>query len=186
MKFFQGILLLLILASCSTPPPLNDKFETATGKTVELNQYLKENDGLVVLYLSPECPLCQNYSVAIRDLEDQFRGKKIEFVGVVSGDFYPKEQVAEYQVKYKMNMDILLDPDFIISDYYRAQLTPEAHVLDNKGKLMYRGAIDNWAISLGKKRLRATSNYLHDALSNFVTGERIDPKVTEPVGCYIE
>lgn len=186
MKLFQFIFLFLILVGCTTKPPLDDNFETALGKTVQLSKYLEDNDGLVVLYLSPECPLCQNYSVAIHDLEDQFRGKKIEFVGVVSGNFYPKEQVAEYLKTYKMNMDILLDPDFIISDFYQAQLTPEAHLLDSKGKLMYRGAIDNWAISLGKKRLRATSNYLRDALSNFISGKRIDPKVTEPVGCYIE
>ena len=186
MKYLPPIFLFLILVSCSTRPPLNDKFQTANGKTVELSQYLKDNDGLVVLYLSPECPLCQNYSVAIRDLEDQFRGKKIEFVGIVSGGFYPKEQISEYVKTYKMNMDIILDPEFIISDFYQAQLTPEAHLIDQNGKLMYRGAIDNWAISLGKKRLRATSNYLYDALSNFITGERIDPKVTEPVGCYIE
>lgn len=186
MKYHLLIFFGLILISCSTKPPLNNQFETSSGKTVELSQYLLNNEGLVILYLSPECPLCQNYSVAIRDLEDQFRDKKIEFIGVVSGDFYPKEQIADYAKTYRMNMDILLDPKFVISDFYAAQLTPEAHLIDPNGKLLYRGAIDNWAISLGKKRLHATSNYLHDALSNYLTGERIDPKVTEPVGCYIE
>lgn len=178
--------ILLCTLGCSDRPPIHESFNTAGGETVELDQYLKSHQGLVVFYLSPECPLCQNYSVAIGKLEDEFRKKSIEFIGVVSGDFYPKEQVADYRETYNMDMDILMDPEFILSEYYSAQLTPEAHLLDRHGKLMYRGAIDNWAISLGKKRLRATAHYLQDALESFIAGERIDPKVTEPVGCYIE
>lgn len=186
MKRYGFLCLILIMAGCSAGPPLNDVFETAQGKSVKLTQYLEDNTGLVILYLSPECPLCQNYAVAIRELEDKFRSRHIDFIGVVSGNFYPRDEVVDYAKTYQLHLDILMDPDFVISDYYRAQLTPEAHLINKEGKLLYRGAIDNWAISLGKKRIRATAHYLSDALVNFLSGKRIDPKVTEPVGCYIE
>ena len=83
-------------------------------------------------------------------------------------------------------MEMLFDPDFKLAHYYGATTTPEAVFIDKNGKLLYKGAIDNWAISLGKKRLEATAHYLRDAVENHLSGNVIDPKETKPVGCFIE
>lgn len=181
-----GILLLSFgFLSCTDAPPLKITFEDTDGATQMVSNYLDEN-GLVMLFLSPECPLCQNYTVAIRSLQKEYAAKGIPFIGIVSGNFYTKEQVRRYQVKYNLEMDILFDPDFKLSEYYGATVTPEAAFLDKKGELKYRGAIDNWAISLGKKRLNTTEHYLSDALDNFLSGNKINPDETKPVGCFIE
>lgn len=139
-----------------------------------------------MLFLSPECPLCQNYTLAIRGLEQEFSSNNIPFVGIISGNYYTKEEVRSYKAKYDLEMDMLFDPDFSLSQFYGATITPEAVLIDKKGDLQYRGAIDNWAISLGKKRLNITEHYLTDALNNFLSGNEIDPQETKAVGCFIE
>lgn len=171
---------------CKQKPPLDLPYQDATGSTHYLSQYLDENDALVLLFLSPECPLCQNYAVAMRELREAYSDKNIHFSGVISGEFYSKEEVAEYQDQYLLEMEMLFDPEFKLAHYYGATTTPEAVLINKEGKLMYKGAIDNWAISLGKKRLEATAHYLRDAMDNYLLGNKIDPKETKPVGCFIE
>lgn len=186
MKRWVFVLCVGFLMSCASEPPLDVEFEGATGGSHKPAEYLENNEGLVLLFLSPECPLCQNYAVAMRSLRDSYSEKNIYFMGVISGDYYSKEEVRNYQNHYDLEMEMLFDPDFKLANYYGATATPEAVLTDKKGKLMYRGAIDNWAISLGKKRLEASAHYLRDAMDNLLSGNKIDPKKTKPVGCFIE
>lgn len=83
-------------------------------------------------------------------------------------------------------MPILLDPKIKLADQLNATITPEAVVLTDRGNVIYTGAIDNWAISLGQKRLQATAHYLSDAIKNYLSGEEIAPTKTKAVGCFIE
>src|SRR5690554_4684546 len=186
MKRWLFILLVGILAACANQPPLNVEYKDALDKSHTPAEYLESNDGLVLLFLSPECPLCQNYAVAMRELRKAYSEKNIRFLGVISGDYYAKEEVHDYQVQYDLEMEMLFDPDFKLAHYYGATATPEAVLTDKNGKLLYRGAIDNWAISLGRKRLEASAHYLRDAMEDFLSGNKIDPKETKPVGCFIE
>jgi|SRR5690554_2774599 len=186
MVKYSIVLLLLIMMSCSAKPPLEVNFEDTKGNINSIADYLEEKNGMVMVFLSPECPLCQNYTVALRRLEKEYASREIPFAGVISGNFYSKEEVRRYKLKYDLEMDILYDPEFKLSEYYGATTTPEAVFIDTSGKLKYRGAIDNWAISLGKKRLNTTEHYLSDALDNFLTGNKINPRETKPVGCFIE
>lgn len=180
--FIIGFLLL----SCTDEPPLKMTFTDSFGAPISLNSSIAENKGAVLLFLSPECPLCQNYSVVINEAKNTFSQKGISFIGIVSGDYYTTDEVNRYKAKYDIEFDILFDQDFKIAEFYHATTTPEAVLINQEGKLMYRGAIDNWAISLGKKRLEATDHYLKDALESFLSGNEIHPKITKPVGCFIE
>lgn len=183
---FVFLLLSFFTIGCMNQAPLEEDFEDTAGKTKSAASYLENKSGLVILFLTPECPLCINYTAAMRKLEKEYTARDISFVGIISGEFYTKEEVRRYKSKYKLEMDILFDTRFLLSKYYGATTTPEAVFIDHTGKLKYRGAIDNWAISLGKKRLNTTEHYLSDALDNYLLGNKIDPEKTKPVGCRIE
>ena len=107
-------------------------------------------------------------------------------MGVVSGDFYSVSEVKIFLLKYKMDMPVIMDPEFLLARHYGAEITPEVHLLDREGNAVYRGAIDNWAISLGQKRPKVTRHYLADAVEAHLSGGNIDPAKTDAVGCYIE
>ena len=52
------------------------------------------------------------------------------------------------------------------------------------GTITYSGLIDNWATSLGQKRLVITEKYLEQAIKDQLNGKQTFKK-TIPVGCLI-
>jgi len=180
------LLIALFATGCTNTRPFDEKFEAVSGEFIAPSVQMGNNRGLVMLYLSPECPLCQNYTVAINDIITKYRDSGFAFMGVVSGDFYPRDEILKYQVRYDLDLRIIQDPEFKLAKYYDAKITPEAHLIDRDGNVIYRGAIDNWAISLGQKRRKPTAHYLASALNAFSENREIDPKETKPVGCFIE
>jgi len=151
-----------------------------------LTESIKQNELSVLLFLSPECPLCQNYAPTIQKIQNTFSDKHVSFYGIVSGEFYSREDILKYKLKYGLDLPILLDPEIKLADHFNASITPEVVVLTNNTDVIYTGAIDNWAISLGQKRLQASAHYLNDALSNYLNGKKIAPMKTKAVGCFIE
>ncbi|HKL40591.1 MAG TPA: redoxin domain-containing protein [Cryomorphaceae bacterium] len=180
------ILILLISVSCAERAPIGEKFATVDRSEIQLDSALSKKAGIALLFLSPECPLCQNYSVTIDRIQDSFKNENIAFYGVVSGEYYSESDIKGFLIRYKLDLPILLDPKFKLAGYYEATTTPEVVLIGEDGEELYQGAIDNWAISLGQKRLTITEHYLEDALSAHLQGKEINPKKTKAVGCFIE
>lgn len=137
----------------------------------------------VLLLLSPECPLCQNYAPVTAKL--QLKYPDVAFYGIVPGAAYSAKEVAEFSRKYKVNFPVLIDKNHFLTKYIKGTTTPEVLVINRMGAITYRGLIDNWAVSLGKKRQVITENYLDEALSLLITKKTTAYKETKPVGCLI-
>ena len=165
---------------------LNKRFDLTNGQYLTLDSALQENEFSVLLFLSPECPLCQNYSVKFSEIIEEYNNESIGFYGVLSGKYYTREEMNEFLKKYELDLPIIEDPAFNLANHYGATITPEAVLISPSGKDLYQGAIDNWAISLGQKRIKTTEFYLNDALPASLQGKEIDPSRTKPIGCYIE
>ncbi len=183
---FSLLLLSILFISCSEESALDNRYEVLESKPINLKAEIQKNRLNVLLFISPECPLCQNYAPTIGDIQYSFTDQDVKFFGIVSGDFYSRKSILKYKLKYGINMPILLDQEIRLAEELKAQITPEAVVLNDRGSIVYMGAIDNWAISLGQKRLQATAHYLRDALSNYLNGKKVKPTKTEAVGCFIE
>ena len=180
------ILTILILGSCGKKSPLGQKFAMLDKTEVRLDTVLVNHFSNVLFFLSPECPLCQNYSVTIDRIQEDFEKKDVAFYGVVSGLYYSDSEIEGFLIKYDLDLPVILDPEFSLANHYEATTTPEVLVINRNSEALYQGAIDNWAISLGKKRLTITERYLENALSAHLDGEEINPKKTKAVGCFIE
>ncbi len=140
-------------------------------------------DLLVIAFLSPECPLCKNYSTKLVSLKNKY-SKKVDFIGIIPGSFEQKD-VIEFQKNYMPSWQLVRDSSLHLTNYLGGKVTPEVLVIDNKnGHLIYKGAIDNWLVSLGKPRNKVTNYYLDVALNNFINNKPSIP-FTKPVGCLI-
>ena len=64
-------------------------------------------------------------------------------------------------------------------------ITPEAAVYDAKGRLTYRGRLDDRYSAIGIERAAATRHDLHDAIAATLAGTPIKDNRTQAVGCYI-
>lgn len=59
-------------------------------------------------------------------------------------------------------------------------------IFNTHGKLVYQGAIDNWAVDLGQKRQVITAFYVRDVLQAMIDDAPIPYTKTTAVGCFIE
>lgn len=138
----------------------------------------------VFIFLSPECPLCQNYTRTLNALNRQY-ARKVQFYGIIPGKTYTAEAITAFAEKYKINYPLYIDGSLRLSRYLQASATPEAILLDQGNELVYKGAIDNWLVDLGKQRIKATENYLQDAIALALQHELPAIKRTKAVGCLI-
>ncbi|MFM1876644.1 MAG: hypothetical protein RL266_2381 [Bacteroidota bacterium] len=145
-----------------------------------------ENALTVIYFLSPECPLCINYTLAMRNLEQDFASDSIAFYGVYSKEWYSPSEVDSFAMKYDLSFDMLFDGGNTLAHELGATTTPEVFVINRQGQILYSGKIDNWVNDLGKKKPEVSDHYLENALIAWREGKPINPKYTKPIGCLIE
>ena len=176
-------LLLALLVAC-TPEEIALRDELGNEESfAALN---KSQEANVWLFFSPECPLCINYVPTFRDMLAEWQGDSVMFRAVVSGTYYDASDMQAFRQKQQIELPVYFDPSHKLRKAYRASITPEVLLVDREGKMLYRGAIDNWAISLGKKRLKVSEHYLRDAVDQFLAGKKIETTRTQAIGCFIE
>lgn len=139
----------------------------------------------VLFFLGPECPLCQDYSIAMESLYQTYHDK-VDFLAVFSGKHYNNDKIQRYISEYIPHIKWTKDPDFAISSYYEASITPEAILLDQDGTIQYQGKIDNWLGELGRRRQKVDVFYLKDAIEAIINHKEIPIKRTKAIGCFIE
>ncbi len=154
------------------------------GETVSLVD-IKKHKASVFVLLSPECPLSQNYTLILHNLERKFRSKNIKFYIIIPGSDFSFEEITDFEKQYNVTATVLLDNKYLLTKALAATVTPEAIIADQEGKKIYQGKIDNWAFALGKKRQVITEYYVEDALYAHLENQPITTKQTTPVGCFI-
>jgi thiol-disulfide isomerase/thioredoxin len=136
------------------------------------------------VFLSPECPLCQNYTRTLNQLEHQY-AIKVTIHGIVPGKTWKTSDLTSFAAKYKLAFSLEQDRDLKLTHSLHATTTPEAILLGSDNTVIYQGAIDNWYKALGRASGKPTQNYLQDAIDYTLRHKQPPIKKTEPVGCLI-
>ena len=159
-----------------------DTLETSTidGKKVDLS---KGKSALV--WLAPDCPLCQSYSASFVELKNQY-GDQISFYGVIPGNYYSKNEIDFFIDSFAFTPDIIADKDFKLTQSIGATVTPEFFLLDSGMQVKYRGKFDDWATDLSRKKLKPTKHYFKNAIEALSIDSPISIQSTTPIGCVIE
>jgi len=136
--------------------------------------FLKEQigkSGLVVIFSNPECPRCQKYKGVLKNIHGQFKvDGQINFIGFFAGMIYSEASILQYVRKNKIDFSVFKDLNFYSIDFLKATLTPEVYILDSSLNVKWKGLIDNWFFSLGRRRGQPTEFYLNDNLDSLIVG----------------
>lgn len=164
---------------------LNKFTLTDTQGTKHSLTQIASNKATVLVFLSPTCPLCQKYSLTLRNLAADYAPKGVAFYGIAPGKNYTNTEFNDYATEYLIKFPILTDPKLKLTKKLNATITPEVVVFNARGQVVYQGKIDNWYESIGTRRSVITEHYLADALE--ATLANTQPKVTKTtaVGCFI-
>lgn len=185
MRILLTLLFCLLLCQARSQAG-SRKFSRAELKTIEGKRYLLENEkGIcVIVFLSPTCPLSQKYTLTLNELAKSF-ADTVRFFGVFAEAKPEPSEYAAFKTKYHIRFPLLLDSKKTLVRNLSATVTPEAFVI-SKGNVIYHGAIDDWAISLGKMRYSASTNFLESAIHAAIADKIPVTSYQNPVGCYID
>ncbi len=139
---------------------------------------------VLFIFLSPECPLSQNYSVALNELYLHYKAE-VKVYGIFPGKAYKNNEITKFISKYTIRFPVFVDTEKKLTNYLHASVTPEVILLTTQSLLIYRGAIDNRVQDLGVKRVKVTNYYLKDAIEQTVQKKHVLLKRTSAVGCLI-
>ena len=149
-----------------------------------IGQSFADKPFTLFIFLSPECPLCQNYSPLLKDLYQQYKDN-IHFFGIIPGKAYTVQAVKDYANHYGLTFPLLIDSLQNLTKYLQASITPQVILLNDKAEMLYKGALDNRLQSLGKKRVIVTEHYLKDAIEQSFNHKTVLQKRIKAVGCKI-
>src|SRR5262249_26122550 len=120
----------------------NLQFTDADGKTLSLHD-LKGKKAIVLVFLSFDCPISRSYAQPLADMAKEFAANGVAFIGLTVNQDETPAEVAKHAKEFNLTFPVVLDRKLAAADAVKAEITPEAFVLDGDFVLRYRGRIDN-------------------------------------------
>jgi peroxiredoxin len=141
---------------------------------------LKGENGVLIVFLSAQCPVVEMYNKRINSLAAEYKEKGINFVGLYSNATECLNWVKHHSRKeYKFKT--LIDEKNVIADKFGAQYTPEVYYFNSDDVLDYHGAIDN-----DRSGRNIETLYLKTAFDQKLAGQKIKQRDTRAFGCSIK
>ncbi len=141
---------------------------------------------VVFVFLLRDCPVSNVYAPEITRIHREYSKKGVALYLVHPDRDTDAKSALAHASEYKLTTPVVLDHDHKLTRLADAQVTPEAAVFDDKGRLVYRGRIDNLYADFGKKRAKPTRRDLRDTLDALLAGKALAKRTTKAVGCYID
>lgn len=138
---------------------------------------------VVFIFILPDCPVCNSYVAEMKRTWQAF--PQFEFYRVYADGEITAAEAREHSKEYDFGFRGLLDPGQQLVRKSGASRTPEAAVFSARGKLLYRGRIDDLYVDFGKRRDRVQTHDLQNALRAILKNEPARWPDAPPVGCYI-
>ena len=168
--------------------PMGDvKMTDISGKTVTLNDVKMEN-GLLVNFSCNKCPWVIAWQDRYNSLSEVSNKNKIGFI-TINPNTKNRAKIGEglddmrdFSKKYGHNILYTVDKGAELATAFGATKTPHIYLFDGKGKLVYRGAIDDNA----RKPKKVKNTYLMDAIQAVGNGNAVLVSETRALGCAIK
>lgn len=147
------------------PTPIPENYKAVNpGTLVKLNAKLKINTSkpLFLHFFNPICP-CSRFNIKMfKSLVAQY-GQQVNFVIVVISD----RTFTEKEIQDKFNLNIPVTFDQSLATACGVYSTPQVALIDNKGKLYYRG---NYNVS--RYCTDEKTNYARQAIDGLLDNDR--------------
>lgn len=187
-----------------TPMPSVDKGDKAEVGKLAPEFKLKDLDGketklsdhkgkIVVLeWFNPGCPFvvaAYDEKGPMKDMRARYQGEGIVWLAINSGaagmEGADAKANKEFAEKHKLRAPILLDPEGVVGKAYGAKTTPHMYVINEKGMLVYRGAVDN-APNNKVEGEGPKANYVDAAIKDLKSGHAVATAETRSYGCSVK
>lgn len=195
LSFVLSVLLLTTataFADAEVGKPAPDFTLTDThGKTHALKDL--KGKTVVLEWLNFECPFVKKHygSGNMQKLQAAETAKGTVWLSIVSSakgkqGYYEPKEMNEREAKAKAKATaVLYDTDGKVGKAYGAKSTPHMFVIDQDGKIAYRGAIDDKATT-EVEDIPTAKNYVAAALEDLRANRKVATAETKSYGCGIK
>ena len=139
----------------------------------------------VLVVVLQDCPICNAYAPRVQRLASQFASRGVRFFLVQVDPTLSTAGAAAHAKEYGYTFPVLIDRGHELVKRLGVSAVPTAVVLDARGRVQYKGRIDNRYFSLGKSREAATTDDLRTALKSVVDGKPVQVARTKVIGCAV-
>ena len=161
------------------------------GNAVSLSQF--RGQYVVLEWFNSECPFVQKHydSGNMQALQARYTESGIVWLAINStntdhSNYRDPKRSAEIVSNWKAKpTGLLLDPDGDVGQAYGARTTPHMYIIDPRGKLVYRGGIDDKP-SFSQRDIPTAKNYVAVALDELMAGKTVSEADTRPYGCSVK
>ena len=162
------------------------------GQKHKLSSYLGKK--IVVLeWLNYDCPFVgkQYRSKNMQKLQEQYTAKGVVWFSIISSapgkqGYYKAIEVNKINQEREGHATaILLDPKGIVGRRYDAKTTPDMFVVNQKGTLVYAGAIDDKP-STELEDVLTAHNFVREALDDVLADQPLKTPYTKSYGCSVK
>lgn len=152
-----------------------------------LARYLEKYRVVGAVFMCNHCPYVGSYIDRLKQIQADFQDRGFTLIGINANDAskYPEdsfENMKAFAAQHQLNFPYLRDPTQDVAHSFGAVVTPHAFLLDREGVLRYGGAIDDNPQAPESVQV----SYFRNAIAQQISGEAVNPDVTEPVGCTIK
>lgn len=141
--------------------------------------------GTVLVLTSLTCPLCQKLAPEIARVEARARGVGFGVVHVALGGLDSADDLRAHVERLQLAGLVLRDERGALAELLDARTTTEVFVVDSRGTLRYRGAVND-QYGLGFALEAPRQRYLDDALRALIRSEEPAITATTAPGCAVE
>lgn len=161
------------------------------GKTRSLSEF--KGKYVVLEWHNQGCPFVKKHydSGNMQKLQKELTGKGAVWLSIISsapgkqGNVTPAEEKAYLAEKKAAPTTVLFDPEGTVGKTYGAKTTPHMFVIDDKGVLVYAGAIDD-DTSADPAATASAKNFVRAAYDEASAGKPVTTSSTAPYGCGVK
>ena len=163
----------------------------SNGKTQSLAAY--RGKFVVLEWSNRDCPYTRKHYDGgnMQSLQKEWTAKGVVWLTILSsapghqGYVTASEENVQLAKVHAVPTAAILDPKGTIGHEYDAKTTPHMFVIDPAGKVIYAGAIDDHP-SDDVEDIKASKNYVSEALTQAMAGGAVTTSFTRPYGCSVK
>lgn len=139
----------------------------------------------VALFIAVDCPIANRYAPEVSRIHATYAKKGVSFLRVYVDPSIPNAEIAKHGRDFKLSLPAVMDAKHQWVKAIGVAITPEAAILDPKGKVLYRGRIDDRFVEHGRAKDNPDRQDLRIALDEALAGKAVSQPNVPSIGCFI-
>lgn len=148
--------------------------------------YYDDMDAVVLYIQGNACPIVRNAISDLKAVRRQFKDEKVTFLMLNSNLQDDREAIIQEAEDFDIDFPILKDDAQLVAEMLQLHRTAEAIVLNPRSwEIVYRGPIND-RVGYESQKDEARNNYLADAITAQLKGEKVAENYVRGKGCLIK